>query len=230
MKTPVVIALIVVLLIPLAILVASKSNSTPSATPTPTSASASSTPSPSPTSMAYQDPADVATAHKITLHTTDGDVSIDLFPEDAPLAVKNFVTLGKRGYYNNVVFHRIVKDFMVQSGDPTGTGSGGASIYGSVFPAEVSAKHTYSKGTLGMARTSAPNSYGSQFFITTPSIGSSAIGALNGNYSAFGQVSEDTSLAVVAKIAATPVTTGDSGENSKPTQEVKITGFEIVTP
>jgi cyclophilin family peptidyl-prolyl cis-trans isomerase len=221
MKTPVTIALIVVLLIPVVILISSKKNdvSTPSATPTP-----------SPTAAGTQDPADTVSAHKVVLHTSDGDIAITMFPEDAPLAVKNFVTLGKRGYYNGVIFHRIVQDFMVQSGDPTGTGSGGSSIYGSTFPAEVSPKHTYSKGTLGMARTSVPNSYGSQFFITTPTIGDSAIQALNGNYSAFGQVADDASMAVVGKIAATPVTVGDSGENSKPTQEVKITGFDIVTP
>ena len=215
LKTPVIVILIVVLLIPIVVLFASKND--PVSTPIPTS-----TPTPSAAANNQsQDPADVATAHKIVLHTNKGDITLDLFPEDAPRTVKNFVTLGKRGYYNNDIFHRVIRDFVIQSGDPTGTGSGGVSIYGATFAGEISTRK-YAIGSLGMARTNQPDSYGSQFFVVTDTAPSTALQALDGNYTVFGQA-DAASMAVVKAIATTP-----TGTNDKPKEDVKITGFDIL--
>jgi len=103
----------------------------------------------------------------VILETTQGTVEIKLFPEVAPKTCENFVGLVKKGYYNGVTFHRVIKDFMVQGGDPTGTGSGGESIWGSSFEDEFKEDAIFDKaGILAMAN-SGPNTNGSQFFITT---------------------------------------------------------------
>lgn len=101
---------------------------------------------------------------KATVKTNRGDMSFELFPEKAPKAVKNFVTHAKNGYYDGLIFHRVIKDFMIQGGDPTGTGCGGESIWGSAFEDEfdVDARNYY--GALSMAN-SGPGTNGSQFFI-----------------------------------------------------------------
>ena len=186
--------------------------------------STTATPTASASASGSQDPADVATAHQVVLQTSKGDIALNLFPEDAPMTVKNFVTLGKRGYYNNVVFHRIIQNFMIQSGDPTGTGAGGQSIYGAKFKDEINS-HKIVKGTIAMAN-SGPNTNGSQFFIVTQS----AQPGLDGSYTVFGQVADAASQTTVDAIAATPVTRSDSGESSKPTETVKITGFAVKQP
>lgn len=100
-----------------------------------------------------------------TIHTTKGDIKVWFFPEYAPKAVENFVTHAKEGYYNNVTFHRVIEDFMIQSGDPTGTGTGGESIWGEDFEVEPSFKLRQFRGALCMAKTSDPVSIGSQFYI-----------------------------------------------------------------
>ena len=92
----------------------------------------------------------------VTVHTNLGDFTLELFPEVAPKTVENFVTHAKNGYYDGVIFHRVIEDFMIQGGDPTGTGMGGESIYG----------RTFEDGTLSMANAG-PNTNGSQFFIVT---------------------------------------------------------------
>jgi len=94
-----------------------------------------------------------------------GDVKVKFFPEVAPKAVENFVTHSKNGYYNNGSFHRIIEDFMIQGGDPLGTGYGGESIWGEGFGTELDYKLFPYKGALCMAMSSQPNSIGSQFFI-----------------------------------------------------------------
>ncbi|MBR4282745.1 MAG: peptidylprolyl isomerase [Clostridia bacterium] len=98
------------------------------------------------------------------LHTTEGDIYIRLFPEIAPKAVENFKGLIKNGYYDGIIFHRVINDFMIQGGDPTGTGMGGESLWGGKFEDEFTNKAFNFRGSLAMANAG-PNTNGSQFFI-----------------------------------------------------------------
>jgi len=101
------------------------------------------------------------------LETNQGNIEIKLMPDVAPQACENFTKLAEKGYYNGLVFHRVIKEFMIQGGDPTGTGAGGQSIWGEPFKDEVNQKVQFdSPGILAMANAG-PNSNGSQFFITT---------------------------------------------------------------
>ena len=102
------------------------------------------------------------------MHTNMGDIKIKLFPEEAPKTVKNFVELAKKDYYNGIIFHRVIKDFMIQGGDPTGTGMGGESIYGEKFEDEFDLKLHNVRGALSMANAG-PGTNGSQFFIVQAS-------------------------------------------------------------
>ncbi|KAL8740316.1 MAG: hypothetical protein Q9190_006969 [Brigantiaea leucoxantha] len=104
--------------------------------------------------------------HAAILHTTFGDIHIRLFPEAAPKAVENFVTHSKNGYYNNTIFHRVIRKFMIQCGDPLGDGTGGESIWGKEFTDEFSTLKHDRPYTVSMANAG-PNTNGSQFFITT---------------------------------------------------------------
>lgn len=101
---------------------------------------------------------------KAVIHTNQGDITVKLFPEIAPKTVENFVKLSEDNYYNGVIFHRVIKDFMIQGGDPTGTGMGGESIYGEAFEDEFSLEAFNLYGALSMANAG-PNTNGSQFFI-----------------------------------------------------------------
>ncbi|EAZ08003.1 hypothetical protein OsI_30265 [Oryza sativa Indica Group] len=103
---------------------------------------------------------------EVTLETSMGAFTIEMYYKHAPKTCRNFLELSRRGYYDNVIFHRIIKDFIVQGGDPTGTGRGGESIYGAKFEDEIrpELKHT-GAGILSMANAG-PNTNGSQFFIT----------------------------------------------------------------
>lgn len=98
------------------------------------------------------------------ISTNYGDITVQLFPEQAPKTVENFVTLARRGYYDGVNFHRVIADFMIQGGDPTGTGDGGESAFGEPFADEFSKKLFNLRGALSMANAG-PNTNGSQFFI-----------------------------------------------------------------
>ncbi len=98
--------------------------------------------------------------------TNHGAITLALFPEIAPKAVENFMSLAKQGYYNDVTFHRVITDFMIQGGDPTGTGAGGESIWGTPFADEFSLEAFNLRGALSMANAG-PNTNGSQFFIVT---------------------------------------------------------------
>lgn len=102
------------------------------------------------------------------MHTTLGDISIRLFADMVPRTVKNFVTHAQNGYYDGLIFHRVIKDFMIQGGDPTGTGCGGESIYGEKFEDEFHPELHNIKGALSMANAG-PNTNGSQFFIVQAS-------------------------------------------------------------
>ncbi len=102
------------------------------------------------------------------LHTTMGDISMRFFREAAPKTVDNFIQLAEKGYYNDITFHRVIDDFMIQGGDPTATGSGGESIYGEDFEDEFDAKLHNLRGAVSMANAG-PNTNGSQFFINQAS-------------------------------------------------------------
>ena len=106
------------------------------------------------------------TGNAAVIHTTYGDIHIRLFPDAAPKAVENFVTHSKRGYYNNTIFHRVIRKFMIQCGDPLGDGTGGESIWGREFEDEFSSLKHDKPYTVSMANAG-PNTNGSQFFITT---------------------------------------------------------------
>ena len=102
------------------------------------------------------------------MHTNMGDIEIKLFPEQAPKTVENFTTHAKNDYYNGIIFHRVIKDFMIQGGDPTGTGMGGESIWGRSFQDEFTPELHNLRGALCMANAG-PNTNGSQFFIVQAS-------------------------------------------------------------
>ncbi len=119
----------------------------------------------------------------VVLKTTKGRIDILLWPDIAPLACENFERLVEKGYYDGVLFHRVVKDFMIQTGDPTGTGKGGKSIWGKPFKNEINSHVKFHKAGLVAMANSGPDTNGSQFFITTrPSPW------LNGKYTIFGVV------------------------------------------
>ncbi|MBU1912674.1 MAG: peptidylprolyl isomerase, partial [Candidatus Omnitrophica bacterium] len=103
----------------------------------------------------------------VVLQTNQGDIKLRLYPDIAPKACENFIGLVEKGYYNGIIFHRVIKDFMIQAGDPGGTGAGGESMWGKPFQDEVSDKASFDKpGILAMAN-SGPDTNTSQFFITT---------------------------------------------------------------
>lgn len=185
---------------------------------------------------------------EVLMHTSEGDITIKLFPKYAPLAVENFLTHAKEGYYNGVLFHRVISDFMIQSGDPKGDGTGGESIWknkdksidsGNGFKNEISPYLYNIRGAVAMANAGADTN-GSQFFINqntddqSQKLSSSSypepiIGAyakdgnpgLDGNYTVFGQVIDG--MDVVDKIAQTA-----TDDNDKPTTDVTITSIDIL--
>ncbi len=155
----------------------------------------------------------------VLLHTTKGDIKLELYPKVAPMAVKNFMTLVKNGYYNGIIFHRIIKGFMIQSGDPTGTGTGGESIWHKPFKDEFKPGYDFDKpGVLAMANRG-PNTNGSQFFITT-----GKASWLNGHYTIFGHVVG--SMSALDKLNDTP--TLGRGENYRPINPPKILKASIL--
>ena len=153
-----------------------------------------------------------------TLETSKGNIKIELRADLAPKAVQNFVTHSKNGYYNGLIFHRVIKDFMIQGGDPTGTGSGGESIWGKPFKDEFAPNAVFDKaGILAMAN-SGPNTNGSQFFITTV-----VTYHLNGRHTIFGYIKEG--FDIVKKIES--VETNGRYEGNKPLEDVKIISVKI---
>lgn len=184
----------------------------------------------------------------IKLKTSAGDITIKLFPEEAPLAVENFLTHAKEGYYNGIIFHRVINGFMIQGGDPDGKGTGGQSIWsgkddsidaGNGFKNEISAFLYNIRGALAMANAGADTN-GSQFFINqNPADASGQLSSgktpgkiieayknggnpsLDGSYTVFGQVIEG--MDVVDKIASV-----ETDSNDKPTTDVTINSIEIV--
>jgi cyclophilin family peptidyl-prolyl cis-trans isomerase len=141
-----------------------------------------------------------------TMQTNHGAIELELFDEDAPKTVENFTKLARDGFYDGVIFHRVIEDFMIQGGDPTGTGSGGP---GYQFEDEFNA-HKIERGALAMANAG-PNTNGSQFFIVT----ADACPWLDGKHTVFGRVT--SGMDVVDGISQV-----DTGPGDKPRDDVRI--------
>lgn len=138
----------------------------------------------------------------VVLETSQGVIEIQLMPQVAPKACENFARLAEKGYYDGIIFHRVIKGFMIQGGDPTGTGRGGASVWGSPFEDEVNAAVQFdSPGIVAMANAG-PDTNGSQFFITT-----AKTPWLNMRHTIFGKVT--AGYETVSKIENTPVDSSD---------------------
>ncbi|KIP08725.1 hypothetical protein PHLGIDRAFT_103887 [Phlebiopsis gigantea 11061_1 CR5-6] len=152
----------------------------------------------------------------VVIETSLGDIQLELYWDHAPRTCRNFAALAKRGYYNGVVFHRIISDFMVQGGDPTGTGRGGTSIYGQKFEDEIHPELRFTgAGILAMAN-SGPNTNGSQFFLTlgpTP--------YLDNKHTIFGRVS--SGMRVLQRLGAVATDAQD-----RPREDVKIHKARVV--
>ena len=146
-----------------------------------------------------------------TLHTNHGAIAVELFDDDAPKTVENFRKLAGDGFYDGVVFHRVIPDFMIQGGDPTGTGTGGP---GYTFEDEIN-EHQVVRGALAMANAG-PNTNGSQFFVVT----AEAAPWLDGKHTVFGRVTDG--MDVVDAISAT-----ETDANDKPREAVVIERVEL---
>ena len=140
--------------------------------------------------------------HMVTINTDYGEIVFETYDNDAPNTVKNFVTLANKGYYNNLIFHRVIKGFMIQGGDPTGVGNGGPgyAFADELNPNTESYKAGYKKGVVAMANAG-PDTNGSQFFIMTEDV------PLQNDYTIFGKVV--SGLEVVDKIANVQTGTND---------------------
>jgi cyclophilin family peptidyl-prolyl cis-trans isomerase len=146
-----------------------------------------------------------------TLHTNHGAIEVELYPDDAPKTVENFVKLARDGFYDGVIFHRVIPDFMIQGGDPTGTGRGGP---GYTFEDEPNDHHV-DRGALAMANAG-PNTNGSQFFIVT----ADSCPWLDGKHTVFGRVTNG--MDVVDAISNVDTEAGD-----RPRQDVVIERVEL---
>jgi len=153
---------------------------------------------------------DLDKSYTATLDTNHGEIVMELDPARSPLAVNNFVFLAREGYYDGVVFHRVIENFMIQGGDPTGTGTGGP---GYKFRDEIEGAGSYSRGTVAMANAG-PNTNGSQFFICHADVG------LPHAYTIFGKVT--SGIEVVDSIANTATDRSD-----RPTEDVIINKVTI---
>jgi cyclophilin family peptidyl-prolyl cis-trans isomerase len=160
-----------------------------------------------------------------TLETSKGTIEVELFQSDAPKTVANFTGLAEQGYFNGIIFHRISKGFVIQGGDPTGTGTGGKSIYGKDFedelnPSTPSYQAGYVRGTLAMANRG-PNTNTSQFFIMLRDVA-----GMPKNYTIFGKVVKG--LDVVDSIAAVDIAPQMGPSDGKPKVDVVIKKVTVV--
>lgn len=155
---------------------------------------------------------DVDGQYSATLHTNLGDIEVEFSPVTSPLAVNNFLFLAGRGFYDGVIFHRVIPGFMIQGGDPTGTGRGGP---GYKFRDELEGEGTYPRGTMAMANAG-PNTNGSQFFIMHRDYG------LPHNYSIFGEVT--SGMEVVDAIAALDTDAADRPRSEAVIRSITLSG------
>ena len=157
---------------------------------------------------------DISKKYSAVIKTSMGDMSIEFFTEDAPLTVNNFINLSRDGYYDNVIFHRVISGFMIQGGDPSGTGHGEMGKFpGYKFEDELNNQRSYDKGILAMANAG-PDTNGSQFFIMHVDY------PLPYQYTIFGFVTEG--LDVIDKIASV-----ETGDGDKPINDVVIETIEV---
>ena len=158
---------------------------------------------------------DTSKTYRAILSTSEGEITISLHAKQTPITANNFVHLARQGFYDQTIFHRIIKGFMIQGGDPQGNGSGGPGYKFNDEPFEGE----YKRGVVAMAN-SGPNTNGSQFFIMHQDY------PLPQNYVIFGEVAEG--LEVVDKIAEAPVTQSATGESSTPVRPVTVESVEIL--
>ncbi len=163
---------------------------------------------------------DTTKSYAADLVTDDGTIHVQLFASESPHTVNNFVFLARQHFYDGTFFHRVIAGFMIQGGDPTGTGTGGP---GYAFADELPPKHAYASGIVCMAN-SGPNTDGSQFFICS---GDGCAG-LPPSYTQFGMVTAGAD--VVSAIASAPVGPSSSGENSAPKQPIHVRSVAITGP
>ena len=158
------------------------------------------------------------TSGKVIITTNFGELEVELWTREAPITCRNFIQKCLEGYYNNCIFHRIIKDFMIQTGDPTGTGKGGESIFGYPFKDEFDSRLRFThRGLVAMANSGLPNDNGSQFFITL-----NECQWLNDKHTIFGRITGNTIYNVVA------IGDVDTDKNDRPTDVVpKITKTEV---
>lgn len=149
-------------------------------------------------------------APHVELRTNQGVIMVKLFPEHAPKATENFLGLAKKGYYDGIIFHRVITEFMIQGGDPTGTGRGGQSLWGEPFEDECVPDLRFDRSGLLAMANAGPNTNGSQFFITTASTP-----WLDGRHTIFGEVVEGYDI--VRKIEQTP-----TGRDDRPIEQQAI--------
>ena len=157
---------------------------------------------------------DISKKYTAVIKTSMGDMSVEFFTEDAPITVNNFINLSRDGYYDNVIFHRVISGFMIQGGDPSGTGHGEMGKFpGYKFEDELNNQRSYDKGILAMANAG-PDTNGSQFFIMHVDY------PLPYQYTIFGFVTEG--LEVIDKIASV-----ETGDGDKPINDVVIEAIEV---
>ncbi len=157
---------------------------------------------------------DKSKKYSAILHTQKGDITISLTADKTPITVNNFISLARKGFYDNTIFHRIIKGFMIQGGDPKGDGTGGPGYHFADEPFEGA----YTQGVIAMANAG-PNTNGSQFFIMHADY------ALPANYVIFGKV--NSGIETVDAIAQAPVQVSTSGEMSSPVSPVKVLSIVI---
>ena len=159
------------------------------------------------------------------IKTSEGDMVVQFWNDAAPNTIENFKKLARSGFYDGTIFHRIVKGFMIQGGDPNSKDAGKESSYGEGGPGyKIKAEfndHSHERGIISMARSSDPDSAGSQFFICL-----APVPRLDGQYTTFGKLIKGDD--VLKKIGDTPVTRNSTGEMSKPTRRVVIESIKIV--